>query len=134
MATRTEIRQAVANLAGVVPGVNRAVAYRLSGQVEPEDLPLVMVWIESGSSEPTHSDSYESEAMLNVELWLSSAGDIDAQLDQLMSGIAANLEADDTLDGLVVGLIRDGFSYDRDPDSFTGALVQTFIVTYEDDN
>jgi hypothetical protein len=134
MATRQQIRAAVAAISRTVAGVQRAVPYRIRVAPEPDDFPLVCVYVEAGEAEAEYSNGYETTAALNVEIWASSTGDIDTTLDVLGSAVAAALEQDDTLSDLVDGLIRTGFSYDYDDSSFAANLLLTYQITYSDED
>ncbi len=135
MATRQQIRAAVAAIARNVTGIKRAVPYRIRVAPEPDDFPLVCVYVEAGESDPGFgSAGYQTVGALNVEVWASSVGDIDTTLDVLGSAVAAALEEDDTLSDLVDGLIRTGFSYDYDDSSFAANLLLTYQVNYSDED
>jgi hypothetical protein len=131
MATRKAIRTAIKDL--IAPKFVKSFAYRLSS-VDQRDLPLVMVYIEGGDSEVNHDSDYDSDGMLVIEIWTSNTDDIDSALDALGSEVNKLIESDETLSGLVMNITRTGYSYERDPESFTGSLALNFEVSYEDED
>lgn len=131
MATRKQIREAVAAL--ISPEFAKVFSYNVSS-VDPRDFPLAMAYIDGGDSEGDHSQGYDSEATLAIEIWANSSGDIDSALDELGNSVNALIDQDDTLGGLVNGIVRNSYNYVRDTESFNGTLLLTYQITYEDED
>lgn len=131
MATRTEIREAIALL--IEPFFTQSYAYREDG-VGVDDLPCAFVTIEAGDSEEDFDRAVITDGALTIELVYRGAGDRDAALDLLAKKINDEFNADETLGGLVEGIKRGGFSYDPDPESLITTLALSYAVTYEDED
>lgn len=130
MATRPQIRAAVAAI--LEPLVTTSFPYRPS-YMQPDDLPASSVYLEAGDTEVDHDDDYTSESMLMVEFFVSGMGDLDSQLDALDASFMALIKNNDELGGLVDGMVRSGYAYDRDPESMSSSLALTFKISYEED-
>lgn len=130
MATRKEIRQAVAAL--IAPALD-VVYSTWRDSPDPRDFPCGMVFFESGRPEAVHG-GYETEADLSVEIWGLDADDLDGYLDGLGGQVKALIEADVTLGGLVDGLTLISFDYERFPDTFAGSLTLIFNCVYQDED
>ena len=131
MATRKQIREAV--VAGIESIFTVTKPYNMAS-VDERDFPLAMAYIEAGETSGEFVSGYESESLLIVEIWDKNSQDIDSALDALASRVNAALEEDETLGGLLDGLTRNGFSIERDPESFTGSIALTFIIHYDDED
>lgn len=131
MATRKQIREAV--VARIESIFNVAKPYNMAS-VDERDFPLALAYIEAGETSGDHDSGYESESLLIIEMWDKNSQDIDSTLDALANQVNAALENDETLGGLLDGLTRNGFSIERDPESFTGSIALTFIIHYEDED
>lgn len=130
MATRKQIREAVKTR---IDSEFTIVYSSWRSQPDPRDFPCAMVYFEGGSPEGVH-DGYETEALITVEIWAQDADSIDDALDLLGNQAKTLIEQDDTFSELVDGMVLTNFDYDRDPDSFAGALTLTFTVTYQDED
>ncbi len=131
MATRKQIRQGIKTL--IESNFTKTIPYRLTS-VDQRDFPLAMIYLEAGDSEVDHDTGYESEGLLNIELWAVNADDIDSALDALSNSVNQLIDNNDTLSGLVNDITRTGYSYERDPESFSGSLTLTFLVHYDDED
>lgn len=131
MATRKQIREAVKQT--ISSNFTRCEAYNLAS-VDERDFPLALAYIEAGETTGDHDSGYESESLLIIECWDKDSQDIDAKLDLLSNQVNADLEQDETLGGLLDGLTRNGFSIERDPESFTGSIALTYIIHYQDED
>ena len=130
MATRKQIREAVKTQ---IDSVFTTVYSSWRNQTDPRDFPCAMVYFDFGRTEGVHG-GYESEADLVVEIHEQNADSIDDALDLLGNQAKTLIEEDDTLGGAIDGMTLASFDYDRDPDSFAGALTLTFTVTYQDED
>lgn len=130
MATRPQIRAAVAAI--LEPLVTTSFPYRPS-YMQPDDLPASSVYLEAGDTEVDHDDNYASDSMLMVEFFVSGMGDLDSQLDALDASFMALIKNNDELGGLIDGMVRSGYAYDRDPESMMSSLALTFKISHEED-
>ncbi len=130
MATRPQIRAAVAAI--LQPLVTKSFPYRPS-YMEEEDLPAGSVYLEAGDTEIDHDDNYVSDSMMTVEFFVAGPGDLDSQLDALDASFMALIKNNDELGGLVAGMVRSGYAYDRDPECMSSSLALTFKISYEED-
>jgi hypothetical protein len=130
MASRPEIRAAVAAI--LTPLVTTSFPYR-PNYMHPEDLPASSVYLEAGDTEVDHDDSYASDSMLMIECCVAGRGDLDSQLDALDASFMALIKNNDELGGLIDGMVRSGFAYDRDPESLISSLALTFKISYEEE-
>lgn len=131
MATRKQIREAA--VAAISAIFARCEPYNLAS-VDERDFPLAMAYIEAGETTGDYDAGYESESLLIIECWDKDSQNIDSKLDLLANQVNAELEKDDSLGGLLDGFTRNGFSIERDPESFTGSIALTFIIHYEDED
>ena len=130
MATRKQIREAVK---ARISSAFNTVYSSWRNQVDPRDFPCAMVYFEGGQPEGVFGN-YETEALITVEIWEHDASNLDDALDLLGNQTKALIEQDDTLAGVIDGMVLNNFDYDRDPDSFAGMLTLTFNVTYQDED
>jgi len=131
MATRTQIREAIATL--IKPFFTQAYAYR-EEDVGVDDLPCVFVTIEAGDTEEDFDKEAITDGALTIELVYRGTGNREAALDLLSKKINDEFQTDETLNGLVEGIKRGGFSYDPDPESLITTLALSYAVTYEDED
>ncbi len=131
MATRTEIRDAVALL--IKPFFTKTYAYREEG-VKVKDLPCAFVTIEAGDSEEDFDKGAITDGALTIELVYRGTDNREAALDLLAKKINDEFDLDETLNNLVEGIKRAGFAYDPQPESLITTLALSYAVTYEDED
>jgi hypothetical protein len=131
MTTRAAIRTHIKQLAEAI--VTRAFDYR-APQLLEEELPAACIFFEDGETEHDFDERDETTGRLLIEISARSAGNIDDALDTLGNDINNLIKTDDTLGGLVYGIWRIGFTYERDPESHLGALSVIYHVHYHDED
>lgn len=132
MSKRKEIRDALAALA--VDGGHVATAASYRREFEPHELPALAVYFDDGETEFTHNDSGYTEANVYLELFAETDGNIDDFLDAILTLIENDIHEDETLGGLIEGILRTGFSYDRDHEHASGSLAYSYTATYLDED
>tara|TARA_R110002153_G_scaffold195922_4_gene349242 strand:- start:529 stop:927 length:399 start_codon:yes stop_codon:yes gene_type:complete len=132
MATRSDIRTAIISL--LPASAFTSTFDYCPSQLFVDELPAVAAYFTSGDSEYDFSQDAETDALLIVEITLRDAGNIDAALDAKAKVVGEELRANPTLDGLVGGLKRTNFNYDRDDESSIGILQLTYSVNYDDED
>ena len=131
MATRKQIRESIADrIVNVFTKVytNRAL------EIKPENLPSAEVLFVDVDSVIAHGGVYNAESRLSIKIWAEDAGSIDDDLDNLAKQARLAIEGDDTLDGLVEGLIYTGCSFGDEEDILAGTLTLSFNAIYEDED
>tara|TARA_B100000614_G_scaffold252718_1_gene265717 strand:+ start:2214 stop:2609 length:396 start_codon:yes stop_codon:yes gene_type:complete len=131
MTTRAAIRSYLKDLAA--PKVVRAFDYR-APQLLEEELPAACVFFEDGETSHDFDERDETTGRLIIEITARSAANVDAALDTLGNDIHNAIKTDDTLLGIVAGIWRIGFTYERDPDSHIGTLSVIYHVHYHDED
>ena len=131
MATRQAIRAAIKAL--VESDFASAFDYR-PAQIFEEELPSVTIYFEDGDTERDFDDEGHTVGRLIIEVVARASGNLDAELDAKSSLAEKNITNSDQLSGLVEHISRSGFTYERDPESNSGSLSQTFTVHYLDED
>jgi hypothetical protein len=131
MATRQSIRNSIKTL--VESQFTSAFDYR-PAQVYEEELPSVSIAFEDGETEQDFNGEGVTEARLVVEIMDRSAGNLDAHLDVKASEVESLIKDSDLLGNLVEYISRTGFTYERDPESNSGALSLIYTVHYLDED
>jgi hypothetical protein len=131
MATRQQIRAAIKTL--LESEFTTAFDYR-PAQIFEEELPSVSIYFEDGETERDFDEIGITVGRLIIEIFARSAGNLDASLDEKGSVAELKIKESNNLDDLVEYISRTGFGYDRDPESNSGALSQTFTVHYQDED
>lgn len=129
MTDRTEIRQAVADT--IANLFQRCEPFR-PHWVEPSDLPAAFVYLDSGTPKITHSQGYDYDSILFIELMAHGYTDLEAELDAFEQQVNQRLEADMTIGGVLEGLVRSDFQYERDPDTAVTSLTLSYQISYEE--
>lgn len=130
MATRPQIRSAITEL--IRPLVKTAFSFKPHA-IDPSDLPCAFVYLEAGDTRGDFDDAYASHSILMIEMMVAGMGDLDSELDGYSDLINTQIKAQNELAGLVDGIERTGFAYDRDPESFSSTLTLTFQISYNED-
>lgn len=132
MATRQQIRtkiKTIASLAGFTAGFDYA-----PSQLFDDELPALSVYFTAGDSEYTFDHEAETTAQVIVEITLKEPGNLDGALDEKANAVQQLLRDNPFLDGLVGGMYRTNFNYDRDEESSVGTLQLTYTVNYTDED
>lgn len=131
MATRQQIRLAVKRL--IFKRVKTCFDYR-PGQMHENEIPAACIYFESGETDRDYQEKGVTNGRLIVEINARTSGAIDTELDMLGSLIEGDIRAGDDLSGLVHLIQRNGFQYDRDPESLDASLTLFFNVIYDDED
>lgn len=131
MATRQQLR---AHIKGLIQNHFTTVFDYQPGQLYEDDLPCASVAFESGSSARGFDDYVDTSARLVIDITARTNGAIDTELDLLGSKVEQAIRADPKLGGLAVAIERNGFQYDRDPESLDACLSLSFTVLYNDED
>lgn len=131
MATRQQLRAYVNEL---IKGYFTTAFDYHPGQLYEDDLPCAAVSFDSGSTERDFDDHAETSARLVIDITARTNGAIDTELDLLGSKVEQAIRTDPTLGGLAAVIERDGFQYNRDPESLDASLSLSFTVLYNDED
>ena len=131
MATRQEIRAAIKTL--LESDFVSAFDYR-PAQIFEEELPSVSIYFEDGETERDFDEIGITVGRLVIEVIARSVGNLDAALDEKGSIAELKIKQSNLLNDLVEYISRTGFGYERDPESNSGSLSQTFTVHYQDED
>lgn len=131
MATRQQIR---AHIKQLITGFFTSCFDYRPGQLFDDELPSASVFFEGGDSTRDWDDDVDTNGQLSIEILARTSGEIDKELDALASQIESAIRSDSTLTGLVDGIYRTGFSYDRDAESTDASLTLYFKVQYTDED
>lgn len=131
MSTRQTIRSTLSEL--IKTGFKTVFDYR-PPQLFDDELPCASVYFDDGESERDFDLNVDTRARVMVEITTKEQGNIDAALDALAATVEQAVRNDPELGGVVNLIARIGFTYERDPESFTGSLTLTFTVTYDDED
>ena len=130
MPTRKQIRSAIST--AIAPVFERTFDYR-PADLDPDDLPCAAVYFQAGDTEKDFDEEYRADSQLVIEIWAASMRDIDGALDEKEEAMKPLIAADTTFGDLIAGITRNGFSYDRDPETSSGSLAITYTVYYEEE-
>lgn len=131
MTTRTAIREAIKQ--GIAGYFTASFDYR-APQLLDEELPAACVYFEDGDTDQDFDETDLTVGRLVVEITARSNTNIDAALDTLGNQVHSTIKADDTLGGIIEGMRRIGFLYDRDPESNLGGLILIYQLHYFDED
>ncbi|GBL02933.1 phage tail terminator protein [Glaciecola sp. KUL10] len=131
MATRQQIRLAVKRL--IANRVKTCFDFR-PGQLHETELPVASIFFENGDTDRDYQEQGVTTGRLLIEINARTSGAIDIELDLMGSLIESDIRSVVNLDGLVHLIQRNGFQYDRDPESLDASLTLFFNVIYDDED
>lgn len=131
MATRTEIRTAVKTL--ISNQFSTCFDFR-PGQLHENELPSALIYFDSGDTSRDYDEKGVTTGRLLIEILISSDGQIDTELDSFASQVEQTIRDSGDLNNLVHQIQRNGFQYERDPESLDATLTLFFNVIYDDED
>ncbi|VEL96996.1 minor tail protein U [Alteromonas sp. 76-1] len=132
MATRAQIREKIRAVCEPA-GFQKTFAYSPS-QVFEDEIPALSVYFEDGETEYSFDNEGVTDGRVIVEIMLQEPGDLDAALDAKANQVQQYLREKPFLDGLIEGMNRTNFAYDRDGEASTGVLLLTYTIQYLDED
>lgn len=132
MATRSQIREAIRAIAEPA-GFSTTFNYS-PAQIFEDELPALKVFFNSGETEYDFDDTGITEGQVILEIMLREPGNIDDALDQKATAVQKLLRENPLLDGLIEGMNRTNFAYDRDSETTIGELQLTYTIQYLDED
>jgi hypothetical protein len=124
-----QIRHAAKAIVIQAPSIDTVFTSRVMN-LDVNQVPLVMVYFDEGSTGLKGMDSRETDAGLFVEIVAKATVDLDDVLDDLAEEVENLLDESGKLNGLVKVLSQTGFGYNRDDNSPLGTITLNYRVNF----
>ena len=132
MAKRSDIRKALKSELDSL-GIFDLVYPYLPPYVDPENTPAAAIYMDAGLTEQDFDNDHTTSATINIQMIVRGAGDLEEQLDSMSDLINEHLDNHNTLNGVVSGIYRSGFVYDREPESLSCSLTNTYQINFDEE-